>query len=535
MNSQDIYNIIFDFINNSNYKAILIDGPWGCGKSFQALKVLQEYNKVKDKNKMTLVSVFGYETIDEIHTHLYTKLYPTKATAKKLAQATFGIISKAIDLIPNANVVPVDIIKNMTDVITNEIDNNQKEKIKAETIVILDDIERLSKKIDYQNFYGYINNLIDQGLKIICICDSSKITDNTSFMQFKEKIFERIYKINTPTINVIKSIFKNYNNLLTKQIIDKFDSNLRLANKVYTFFNEVILKLNESYKNYTEKYSYEFFLICCINIIKEEFSIDYKKDIKNDELEREELTKCLKSIYYHNDYNEIDSLLYLYKNDIQEKFPNILKKSFFLLSDKSKENYIKDFLKIIYNKSIPWNYGLSFSFKDILMYSNYEFNDNELSKISKYIDESNINEDDNYIWNIETLNKLNGCKFNKTVNKIKENLANYKIERLKKNLINFYNNKNYSELVNYLYILEQSLNENIAEEIEFIKNNNFFFPNIENDVDEKEWQYCLELSYFFKKFSYENNEFLEYLESLEKDNSKNKSLKDRIELLKSLN
>lgn len=340
MNSLDLYKIIFEFIKNPNYKAILIGGPWGCGKSFQVQKVLEDYNKAKNSknNKILMTSVFGFETIDEIHTNLYTKLYPKIATAKRIFKSTFGIISKAIDLIPNPIGIPVETVKNITEAISNEIDN--KEELKSDTIVILDDIERLSSKIEYLNLYGYICKLIEQGIKIICICDSSKISDKNQFMQFKEKIFERVYKINTPTIEVIKSFFENYDFLITKQIIDEFNFNIRLANKVHIFFDEVIFKLNKSYKNYTEKYPYELFLNCCINVIKEEFPNGNNNDIKHEGYGDEELTKCLKSIYLHNDYTSINSLLTFYEIDIQKIYPEILKKQFFLLSDSNKDIYI---------------------------------------------------------------------------------------------------------------------------------------------------------------------------------------------------
>lgn len=136
---------------------------------------------------------------------------------------------------------------------------------------------------------------------------------------------------------------------------------------------------------------------------------------------------------------------------------------------------------------------------------------------------------------IETFNELNGNKYNETIYKLKSNLKKYKYEKLKMNLMNFYKNKEYHELINYLYELENNIDENIKEEINFIKENDYFFPNLENDVDAKEWQYCVELFAFFKKHSYCNNDFMNYIDSLISKNTNNNSLKMKIESLKSIN
>ena len=41
MNVKKIDEILNDFINDSSYKSILIDGPWGCGKTHQINEFLK--------------------------------------------------------------------------------------------------------------------------------------------------------------------------------------------------------------------------------------------------------------------------------------------------------------------------------------------------------------------------------------------------------------------------------------------------------------------------------------------------------------
>ena len=51
MKTSDIKEILKNFIYNPMYKSILIDGPWGCGKTYeinQFIKSIQKQNKKRN-------------------------------------------------------------------------------------------------------------------------------------------------------------------------------------------------------------------------------------------------------------------------------------------------------------------------------------------------------------------------------------------------------------------------------------------------------------------------------------------------------
>lgn len=51
LNIRNIDKILSDFIENKEYKAILIDGPWGCGKTYQVNETIKD---IKRKNHIYL-------------------------------------------------------------------------------------------------------------------------------------------------------------------------------------------------------------------------------------------------------------------------------------------------------------------------------------------------------------------------------------------------------------------------------------------------------------------------------------------------
>ena len=99
MKTKEMIKILEKFINNSSYKSILFDGPWGCGKTYQINQFIKNINTPKHRPKIKIhyVSLFGLESIDEINTSLYQTIHPIKKKFKKIGY----LISKTIRVIPN--------------------------------------------------------------------------------------------------------------------------------------------------------------------------------------------------------------------------------------------------------------------------------------------------------------------------------------------------------------------------------------------------------------------------------------------------
>lgn len=140
-------------------------------------------------------------------------------------------------------------------------------KSKNRTIVIFDDLERIdSKKMPFGDILGYINNLFLQNIKVIVICNSKEIKDD-AFISFKEKVFDREYKISATDNQIITSYFGDASVFLKDYIIDEFDNNLRIALRTSNFYAEVIKQFSEYNEKYFEKISNETILYYCALVV----------------------------------------------------------------------------------------------------------------------------------------------------------------------------------------------------------------------------------------------------------------------------
>lgn len=161
MTVSNIPNLIKAFIENDDQRAILIEGCWGCGKTFQIKKYINTI-KSSPKNEaldVYYISLFGVNTTAEINTALYQLVHPE-----------MNILEKGIDLISSA-LNPFPILSAGVDTVAtiSESIKGQTSKIKNK-VVIFDDLERKGTGLHYADLLGYFNRLMDNGCKLVCVC-----------------------------------------------------------------------------------------------------------------------------------------------------------------------------------------------------------------------------------------------------------------------------------------------------------------------------------------------------------------------------
>lgn len=406
MKCHDIINVLIDF-EKLNYKAILFNGKWGIGKTYQVKKYVKDFESRKknikkitdDKSKYEFysnvyyISVFGFKSIDEIHTNLFDQIHPIRSKLKKYGSTALkatGIISKAVSLIPNSGQLVSDIIGNSLELAADKFDENCNDnngfKKNYDNIIIFDDLERTS--INYLELLGYFNQLFFQGFRLVCLCDKDRIEEKNKkyFDEFKEKIFDRIYSIQMADKEIINSYFPD--RILDEDVYNIFNDNLRLASKASVFFNEIINKINNLKKektisliNYDSLLFYCSLVVCGFNNVESIMSMNYKPDDTFVDSTESEIEYCglygyeasvlkkiiayensllsdlkiypctplliaLTKIYIFNDYYYFNN--YFIKID---QINDIFDTNLFLLSEKSKKRTIK----IILNKLLENN------------------------------------------------------------------------------------------------------------------------------------------------------------------------------------
>ena len=161
----------YENIPNTEY-AIMIDGEWGCGKTY-----FIKHKYIGEDNKKIYISLYGIKSCDEIDKKIYYQILE-KTAPKNISNSKFFKASKAVgstvlsitnEAIKKAFNISIDSVRdiNPTDIISLFKD------ISKYTIVF-DDLER--SEISIVQLLGYINQYVEhKNMKIILIANEKEI------------------------------------------------------------------------------------------------------------------------------------------------------------------------------------------------------------------------------------------------------------------------------------------------------------------------------------------------------------------------
>lgn len=292
-------------LSNGSTIAIAIDGEWGIGKSYMYHKTIKE--KIKEELNITPIytSVFGKRDENEIIKDLVSQFLTIENknadSIRNFIEGTFKLFGKNTDM---------DLVFKFF----------KKEHMKN-TIVCIDDFERLSDKIPVQDVLGLISELKEnKGCHVILLYNRSKINTNSQeqFNNYIEKIVDVTYNY-TPNpcdqLELLKGLLKyplhtkkfpqeevkKY--LLNLEIKSKIDElkliNLREIKKIIYCFNEYFEGLDNEYlkDEYTQVLFANVIFYCIVNAklvikLENELSVISQKDTESINENKIKLSLC---------------------------------------------------------------------------------------------------------------------------------------------------------------------------------------------------------------------------------------------------
>lgn len=573
METKEIVSIIENF-EKSKMKAILIDGAWGIGKTYQVSRYLKQ-RKGSKTIKPIYLSCFGFKSTDEIHTALYSKLHPKI----NLINKSINIVSPAISLIPYAGGSISNGLDFVLDIVTEKTNKNKIDEVKKnkkQTIIIFDDLERMNL-VDYEtNFLGYINQLFLNNIKVILICNYNEMKNKDTFEAFKEKIVDREYKINSAPQDVINNLFDG----IDSEIIDNFGNNIRIAERTAIFYKEIaehissldqsninhlnnktILwyasliisklnsKLDDSEKNLvSEKYNKniiinakieQFFendeniknnLLYC-NIVDETKKYPYKLDNLSFSIKPLDIILAFAYYYFYHDFSLLDSFLIIREDPKIETVFDL--KDVFYYSEEGKKEYIKRVLDAFFSSNQPFNEKEVDILDRIFNYDNLFPNTYDSSKFINHFAERLLISPD-AIWS-RFYFPMYTKKFMDIYNSAKESIRKIKISTTIDLIPKKLETNNINDIYDLLDIIRKETSvlcdekgKLIPEIIKLFEDNNYFLPNISGEISNYEWSKAHQIVKLMME-SGDKTKFSKYL--VDKfSNSSNPTEKERWEI-----
>ena len=222
--------------------AVLLDGKWGCGKTFFIKKWLDTF-QTENEDELTpmYVSLFGVQTVKQINDTINSLLFPfMNSKVYKIGKTLTKMVASAA-LRLNFN---YDGDKTSDGTVDFKLDplmdllNDKKEELKGRRILIFDDLERAN--IGVKELYGYINRFVEHNrFKVIVVCNSTEITDFETFNRFREKVIGRTFEIHSDIDAAINSFA---NEIPTSYFVQQHILEVKEAFKLTGYSNLRVLR-----------------------------------------------------------------------------------------------------------------------------------------------------------------------------------------------------------------------------------------------------------------------------------------------------
>ncbi|MCA1011465.1 KAP family NTPase [Halobacillus halophilus] len=254
-------------LKKSDYKKLLIDGPWGIGKT----KNVKDY--ITNTSNTCYVSLFGKKEIESILKEIYYRIIENspQGNVKKHFRKLKGSLGN-IDISVVGVGVSIPVIEDLHKVVNKELDS------KDSYIIFFDDLERKHDSLDIKEVFGLLDSLsMVNNIKVVLIACTEKLTTLSAYQEYKEKAIDRtVYIDEFSDLAPMEIMGKEEWQAISKVSEQLEFQNLRTFKKTRMFLEEVEIVLTADV--YSEKFQREDLIKICFGIVY--FNVEDNREFK---------------------------------------------------------------------------------------------------------------------------------------------------------------------------------------------------------------------------------------------------------------
>lgn len=282
---ENLVDGILNYLKIESSGALMVTGPWGCGKSYFFEHSL--FDKLKEENfKPLRVSLFGLSSLSDLSKNIICEYAQYFTDNKILKKITDG----GTNFIKIADKIKIPIVSDYLDLKGIFGSGKALYKLLSEDVVIcLDDLERAIEKYDINDLLGVINELVEnQHLKVIVIAnkeyiDKQQWSRNDSATSahdvFYEKVIEKVLHFTPDIVGVFKTLIHSEGNEKS-DAFEEFMNKECIKNSVSPMLANSVSLRHQKENIRTLKFAVSHFRSIFQNYI------DHGKDVTDTKIER---------------------------------------------------------------------------------------------------------------------------------------------------------------------------------------------------------------------------------------------------------
>lgn len=261
---KNLSQTVTQYLSKPTDYAIQVSGDWGIGKTHYYRNSLQTfisnqpvYSNQNKNYKPIYISLFGLKSIEDIATKIVFDLYQSKLFNKYFKYRWFKRklrITSSILKISLRGFLNFHRLGNTNDYLTDITELGSDVLDSSELVICFDDLERKDSSLNIEDLTGYINSLVDEGIKVLLISNDDLLQNEPTYKNFKEKIIGITIEFVPEIERTIKGITQDRyqpSELYQKFIDENWSQILILSNSAKNNFRHLIYALDNFHYCYS--------------------------------------------------------------------------------------------------------------------------------------------------------------------------------------------------------------------------------------------------------------------------------------------
>lgn len=271
MKNIQLIESLSNYVNGDDQFAVMIDGPWGSGKTYFLKNTVVPH--ICEEHKVVYFSVYGYESLAKLKSELIGKLF-ISSFGKNLDKEDQFRTQDIVSIVNEVGSVVWDkfaTFKTLAATTENFVINKRlrSQEPDSSPVLVIDDLERVSRDIHTSDLMGFLlTDIIEPyGYRVIVVGNSKEIRDDevNEFNITREKVVSRIFPFTYDVNNVRQEFFQGSGNRFLQEdsewlvgiVTDharrnRGQINLRTLGFILTTFTIVDRELNKYWEKHTQ-------------------------------------------------------------------------------------------------------------------------------------------------------------------------------------------------------------------------------------------------------------------------------------------
>lgn len=177
---------LLDLIDKKSSFAIALTGEWGIGKTQFWNNFKKKYRNQFKLRKYAYVSLFGIDSLESLKYEIAVKTHKIDQSEDRM-QGAKSLFNKALDSVDLSSIQGKGLSLNIgKSLITNALSS-----LVSNTVICIDDVERISDSLSLKDVMGLVNDLkLEKNCQVIIILHDAKASEQ--FQEYKEKVLDEV-------------------------------------------------------------------------------------------------------------------------------------------------------------------------------------------------------------------------------------------------------------------------------------------------------------------------------------------------------